>query len=81
MYCYRCGNRLPDDSAFCNRCGVRLRTTTERVRGSRPIESDPTPTSHRDRLQVARLNAFVLTTTLMMMKTRRQIIRPVPISL
>ncbi|NDD64063.1 MAG: zinc ribbon domain-containing protein, partial [Acidobacteria bacterium] len=43
MYCYRCGNRLPDDSAFCNRCGVRLRTTTERVRGSRPIESDPTP--------------------------------------
>ena len=37
MFCFRCGNRLSDESIYCNRCGVRLRTTTERVRNSKPF--------------------------------------------
>ena len=36
MYCYRCGNKLPEESLFCNRCGTRVPTTPERVRGTRP---------------------------------------------
>lgn len=25
MYCYRCGNKLPESSLYCNRCGTRVR--------------------------------------------------------
>jgi membrane protein YdbS with pleckstrin-like domain len=25
MYCYRCGNKLPEASLYCNRCGTRVR--------------------------------------------------------
>ena len=45
MFCYRCGNRLPEASIFCNRCGIRLQTTTERMRHSKPFE---TPDSEYD---------------------------------
>jgi membrane protein YdbS with pleckstrin-like domain len=33
MFCHRCGNQLPDGSQFCNRCGAKMRTTDERLRG------------------------------------------------
>lgn len=36
MYCYRCGNKLPEESLFCNRCGTRVPTTPERVRRTKP---------------------------------------------
>ena len=39
MYCYRCGNKLPEESLFCNRCGTRVRTTPERMRNSNPFDS------------------------------------------
>jgi membrane protein YdbS with pleckstrin-like domain len=38
MFCYRCGNRLPEESIFCNRCGIRLQSTTERMRNSKPFD-------------------------------------------
>jgi membrane protein YdbS with pleckstrin-like domain len=40
MYCYRCGNRLPEESLFCNRCGTRVMTTPERVRRVRPAATE-----------------------------------------
>lgn len=42
MFCYRCGNQLPEDSTFCNRCGTRVRTTLERMR-RQPARSQPLP--------------------------------------
>ncbi len=45
MFCYRCGNRLPEESVFCNRCGIRLQSTTERMRSSTPFHSDEEPDS------------------------------------
>lgn len=49
MYCYRCGNKLPEESLFCNRCGTRVRTTPERMRNSNAFESGTggQPTSSR----------------------------------
>ena len=51
MFCYRCGNRLPEASIFCNRCGIRLQTTTERMRNSKPFDI---PASEYDRHQDSR---------------------------
>jgi len=49
MYCYRCGNQLPEASLYCNRCGTRVRPRrdqwqTDRDRSAtgrpRPVDSD-----------------------------------------
>ena len=29
MYCLKCGNQLPDDSAFCSKCGARTSSTSQ----------------------------------------------------
>jgi len=29
MYCLKCGSQLPDDAAFCSKCGARTTTTSE----------------------------------------------------
>ena len=36
MYCLKCGNQLPDDAAFCSKCGVRTNPTgqTSQVQSS-----------------------------------------------
>jgi len=50
MYCYRCGNQLPEASLYCNRCGTRVRPRrdqwqTDRDRSatgrSKPVHPDP----------------------------------------
>jgi membrane protein YdbS with pleckstrin-like domain len=32
MFCYRCGNQIPDNSSYCNRCGTKIQTVVENVR-------------------------------------------------
>ncbi|TMI69690.1 zinc ribbon domain-containing protein [Candidatus Bathyarchaeota archaeon] len=27
MYCLKCGSQLPDDAAFCSKCGARTSST------------------------------------------------------
>jgi len=41
MYCYRCGNQIPDNSSYCNRCGTKIQTVVENVR--RPNIPVPPP--------------------------------------
>ena len=53
MYCYRCGNQLPEASLYCNRCGTRVRprrdqwqtdrdrSATGRPRAVHPEAPDP----------------------------------------
>jgi membrane protein YdbS with pleckstrin-like domain len=57
MYCYRCGNKLPQGSHFCNRCGARVSppvdvrpdrssTTSHSTRGEPPaVEAEKTRSS------------------------------------
>lgn len=32
MICPKCGSEMPDDSAFCTRCGASLHTGTQEIR-------------------------------------------------
>ena len=44
MYCYRCGNQLPEASLYCNRCGTRVRPRREqwdRSSAGRPRPAHP----------------------------------------
>lgn len=64
MYCYRCGNQLPEASLYCNRCGTRVRPRrdqwqTERDRSAsgrpRPVLPDsPDPLEPRARQSEAK---------------------------
>ena len=41
MYCRYCGQQLPDDSAFCSKCGKKLEDpVTEEPETSAPCETD-----------------------------------------
>lgn len=34
MYCQNCGSQLPDSAKFCDRCGAKVGTDTERSNGN-----------------------------------------------
>ena len=34
MYCQNCGSQLPDSAKFCDRCGAKVGTDTERINGN-----------------------------------------------
>ncbi|MBS5135892.1 MAG: zinc ribbon domain-containing protein [Oscillospiraceae bacterium] len=35
MYCYKCGNQMPDDYTFCPKCGAKVATAEEHVPDSK----------------------------------------------
>lgn len=34
MFCYKCGNQLPDDAEFCNKCGTKLYKSAKKEQSS-----------------------------------------------
>ena len=40
MFCYKCGNKLPDNSKFCPNCGANQNTADN----SQPVASFASPT-------------------------------------
>ena len=47
MYCYRCGNQIPDNSSYCNRCGTKIQTVVENVRRPKiPVPPPRPPRRH-----------------------------------
>jgi DNA-directed RNA polymerase subunit RPC12/RpoP len=39
MYCLKCGSQLPDDAAFCSKCGARTDPTSQTSQAQSSIES------------------------------------------
>src|SRR6266702_899190 len=37
MYCRSCGNQLPDDAAFCNRCGTKVQVAEDYATRKSPL--------------------------------------------
>jgi predicted amidophosphoribosyltransferase len=37
LFCYRCGQRLPDDARFCSKCGTAVLQEAEEIRTPEPI--------------------------------------------
>src|SRR5262245_34760979 len=49
MYCYRCGNQIPDNSSYCNRCGTKIQAVVENVRRPNiPVPPPRPPRRHPD---------------------------------
>ena len=54
MFCLQCGNKLPEDAIFCNRCGTNVRPSDSGLRGQSPPGritrqfGDGTPSSGAD---------------------------------
>ena len=34
MFCYKCGNQLPDTAVFCNKCGVKTINDNTKVQAN-----------------------------------------------
>lgn len=52
MFCYKCGQQIPDDSVFCSKCGTRVSGN------SQTANDNPVPASHT--LTIDRANQFYL---------------------
>src|SRR2546421_9684286 len=49
MFCIHCGNKLPDDAVFCNRCGQRQNVAADiRVPDNAILSSPSSPPSKED---------------------------------
>lgn len=43
MHCHRCGNRLANESAFCNRCGAKVQSDLKPRRAAHLVVPPPRP--------------------------------------